>query len=323
MKLKIPKNRPSPNALLCPMVDWTFKRLFSEGSPESNEALKSLIEAIIGRQVHQIHLSTNEIAPDMPGRKKPRLDVHCVFNNGERADVEMQCEIGKPQEYMARSEVYAAYLLAHSTKEGRRGYRDTHPVWQISLLGENCFKAEAGYLHHFTFRTQGGLTLHSLANIMYLELAKIENKPVELLTKAEKWGIFFREANIEEQREFLGKVTESEKGLQMAQTVLDRMSAEESAWYAQYDAWKYEYERKGDEALRKESEAKLARTRAKLARAEAQLTDTESRLTDTESRLTDTESRLTDAKSQLTERDVKLAERDARIAELEAMLQGK
>jgi hypothetical protein len=42
--LNVPKSRPSPTALLSPMVDWTFKSILTEGSPagKSNIVLLEL-----------------------------------------------------------------------------------------------------------------------------------------------------------------------------------------------------------------------------------------------------------------------------------------
>jgi hypothetical protein len=81
--------RPSPTALLSPMVDWTFKRILTEGSPESQEALKSLISAMTGREVRAVTVGANELPIAAPGEKSVRLDIQCVFNDGELADIEM------------------------------------------------------------------------------------------------------------------------------------------------------------------------------------------------------------------------------------------
>ena len=51
--------RPSPTAILNPRLDPIFKAIFTQGTEESDLALKGLITAAIGKEVSSLELQPN------------------------------------------------------------------------------------------------------------------------------------------------------------------------------------------------------------------------------------------------------------------------
>nr|MCR4821811.1 Rpn family recombination-promoting nuclease/putative transposase [Treponema sp.] len=99
--------RPSPTAILNPRCDPTFKAIFTQGTKESNLALKSFLTALLGKEIESFTLQPNEEAVDSPQDMQMSFDVNVVFNDGEKADIEMQ---GRQYDYDygSRSEIQAA-----------------------------------------------------------------------------------------------------------------------------------------------------------------------------------------------------------------------
>jgi predicted transposase/invertase (TIGR01784 family) len=112
--------------------DIVFKTLFSADNPDSREALSSLISACIHRAVTSVRVLNPEILPEYLSGKIVRLDVLAQFNDGERANIEMQ--VGKSNtDLRNRSVIYAARLLAEQIRKGEV-YKDVKRSYQIFFL---------------------------------------------------------------------------------------------------------------------------------------------------------------------------------------------
>ncbi|MBQ3835506.1 MAG: PD-(D/E)XK nuclease family transposase, partial [Treponema sp.] len=123
--------RPSPTAILNPRLDVNFKALFTQGTKESDAALKSFISAAVGRQIKSLKLDPNEPPVDAPSQMQMSFDVAVTFDDGEKAAIEVQ---GRDREYdfKARAEIQAARLLNNNAKKG--GEWSAEKVYQISVL---------------------------------------------------------------------------------------------------------------------------------------------------------------------------------------------
>jgi hypothetical protein len=91
--------------------DLVFKIVFSGSSPDSKDALISLISSCIHRQVSGVRILNSESLPEYLGAKTVRFDIFAEFNDGEKADVEMQLS-GSGATIANRSAYHAAKLLA-------------------------------------------------------------------------------------------------------------------------------------------------------------------------------------------------------------------
>ena len=109
--------RPSPTAILNPRCDPVFKSMFTKGPKESDFALKDFISTILGRNITDMQLVPNEEPVEIFDEKQMSFDVNVTFDNGEKAELEMQ---GRNQDYdySSRAEIHAAKLLSQTTNAG-------------------------------------------------------------------------------------------------------------------------------------------------------------------------------------------------------------
>lgn len=75
--------------------DIGFKLFLSQETEESNYCLRKILGAVIGREVVEAKVINPELLPNFLGLKRPRLDVNVLFNNDDRANLEVQCSSEK------------------------------------------------------------------------------------------------------------------------------------------------------------------------------------------------------------------------------------
>lgn len=234
MKEKKTTLRPSPTALLNPRMDVNFKAIFTQETEESNEALKSFLSSILGKEVVKVQISANEPSVDIPSQMQMTFDVSVTFNNGEKADIEMQ---GQDQKYdfSVRSEIQVARLLNNNAKKGSNW--SAEKVYQISVLNFHPSNGDKSELAWYTMKSKNGQTLAEHLNVIFLDLLEIKKlvgTPVSELTPVQKWGLFLSYADDEKQVAYINKIAESEKGIMEAERIVGRMSEEDSNWFRQF-----------------------------------------------------------------------------------------
>ena len=234
-KPSLPKKtlRPSPTAILNPRCDPIFKAIFTQGTEKSNFALKDLISSLLNRKIADMELLPNEEPVEILDEKQMSFDVNVTFDDGEKAELEMQ---GRNQDYdyASRAEIHAAKLLSSSNKRG--GSYDVPKVYQISVLNFEIDKDDNSPVSWYTMRKDTGASLAGKLNVIFLDLVKVRrliDKPVEQLTKAEKWGMFFAYADSERHQPYVRKVIESEEALMAADFIVRTMSKEDAEWFRQ------------------------------------------------------------------------------------------
>lgn len=225
--------RPSPTALLNPRCDPIFKAIFTQGTEESNFALKDLISSLLDREIAEMELLPNEEPVEILDEKQMSFDVNVTFDDGEKAELEMQ---GRNQDYdyASRAEIHAAKLLSSSNKRGSS--YDSPKVYQISVLNFEIDKDDNSPVSWYNMRKETGAHLAGKLNVIFLDLVKVRrliDKPVEQLTKAEKWGMFFAYADSEKHQPYVRKVIESEEALMTADFIVKTMSKEDAEWFRQ------------------------------------------------------------------------------------------
>ena len=234
-KTSLPKKtlRPSPTAILNPRCDPIFKAIFTQGTEKSNFALKDLISSLLNRKIADMELLPNEEPVEILDEKQMSFDVNVTFDDGEKAELEMQ---GRNQDYdyASRAEIHAAKLLSSSNKRGSS--YDVPKVYQISVLNFEIDKDDNSPVSWYTMRKDTGASLAGKLNVIFLDLVKVRrliDKPVEQLTKAEKWGMFFAYADSERHQPYVRKVIESEEALMAADFIVRTMSKEDAEWFRQ------------------------------------------------------------------------------------------
>ena len=225
--------RPSPTAILNPRCDPIFKAIFTQGTEKSNFALKDLISSLLGRRISEMELLPNEEPVEILDEKQMSFDVNVTFDDGEKAELEMQ---GRNQDYdyASRAEIHAAKLLSLGNKRGSS--YDAPKVYQISVLNFEMDKDDNSPVSWYNMRKETGARLAGKLNVIFLDLVKVRrliDKPVEQLTKAEKWGMFFAYADSEKHQPYVRKVIESEEALMAADFIVKTMSKEDAEWFRQ------------------------------------------------------------------------------------------
>lgn len=232
--------RPSPDALLNPRRDPTFKAIFTQGTRESSIALGDFLSSVIGRQISEVSLQPNEPAVDTPGQPQMTFDVSVVFCDGERADIEMQSR-SRDYDYGKRSEIQASRLLNNNSKRGH-GW-EAPRVYQISVLDFEYAKDDKSVLTWYSMRNPDGRELGGLLNIIYLDLVKARRligTPVQSLTGAQRWALYLGCADNPRHRGYIRKIVRSQRGIRMADLIVRRMSDEDAAWFRENSRFTYE-----------------------------------------------------------------------------------
>lgn len=89
--------------------DTGFKLQLSNNTKASNHCLRKLLSALTGKTVTKVQVLNAEITPEYFTAKRPRLDVYCTFNDGQKADIELQ--LSKESDLEAKRAVYYASKL--------------------------------------------------------------------------------------------------------------------------------------------------------------------------------------------------------------------
>ncbi len=225
--------RPSPTAILNPRLDINFKAMFTQGTKESDTALKSFISAAVGRKIRSLKLDPNEPAANTPSQMRMSFDVAVTFDDGEKASIEMQ---GRDREYdyAVRSEVQAARLLNNNAKKGCEWRADK--VYQISVLNFHFKNGDKSEMAWYTMKDDKGNGLADRLNVIFIDLLTIKRlvgTPVESLTPLQKWGLFFSYADDESKTKYVRQIAKSEEGIMEADRIAQRMSEEDANWFRQ------------------------------------------------------------------------------------------
>ena len=117
--------------VLSPLLDPIFKALFTSETHESREALKNFLSEYIGRKVEEVSLSANEPAVTSLEDKQIRYDISCVFDNGQKCNVEMTV-FPSLHEHL-RIEYYTSRLFVSQKTKGYRDWEDLKEAYQKFL----------------------------------------------------------------------------------------------------------------------------------------------------------------------------------------------
>jgi predicted transposase/invertase (TIGR01784 family) len=220
--------------ILPPSEDGIFKTLLTH--PDAEPVLRDLISSVLDIPVASVKVRNTELPISDIGNKRERLDVNCVTDDGRQIDVEMQT---RPMEDDAAEEGYvnlrdrAVYYLCdlHSSQKGRGvAYSELMRSYQIMFCGFTVFPNQEDFLNHYGFRDKDGVLLSDAVGIVFVELSKlgaVMKKPVEEMTGAEMWSVFFGHASESKYRDILKRMIEAKEEIKMASELLMDISKDE------------------------------------------------------------------------------------------------
>ena len=153
--------------------DVAFKMFLSGPEPESRACLRYFLSAVTGREVTQARVTNCELTPEFVKGKMSRLDVNCEFNDGQKADIELQLTKEDDDQKM-RALFYACKLCAGSLRRGRP-YKSMPSVYQIFLIDFDLFGEEGKvggrkFFHRAMMRLDDGAVLSDRLQILFFDL---------------------------------------------------------------------------------------------------------------------------------------------------------
>ena len=228
--------RPSPDALLNPCADPTFKILFTDESNEARQALTCFLTDIIGKKVTDVVLQPNELSGESVTDKQSEFDINCKIE-GKIVNIEMQ-GLNKDDHFGKRVEYHVAHLLNHYVTKGMK-WHELPKAFQVSVLNFYFDKDEPDSVNHYCMRSKKGRTISGTLNVIFMELPKIAQLQDDIpqLTAAQMWGKFFLYASIPEKQDYIKELAKHNRGINMAVTVLKNISQEEMNWYHETRYW--------------------------------------------------------------------------------------
>jgi predicted transposase/invertase (TIGR01784 family) len=225
-------------------TDLVFKLVFSGNSQDSRDALISLLSSCIHRQVSDVQILNSEALPEYLGGKTVRFDILAGFNDGEKANVEMQLS-GSKELIATRSACHAAKLLAGQARSGE-DYRDIKRVYQIFFLDFTLVpeKESRKSPRRYGFReeTEQDLLTDVVEIVMY-EIPKLAetvklwlNKEVRLedLRGEALWCIYFLCKAEPDLEPVVRELCRVEEGIMKAEKALRKVSWSERRWANKY-----------------------------------------------------------------------------------------
>jgi len=210
--------------------DPVFKAVFTKDTMKSRGALSDLISSLIGRIVEVETIIANEPAVDDLRERYLRFDIACKSKNGEPINVEMSFN---PSDYEpVRLEYHAAKLFVGQDIHGKeKTYDDLKESYQITILAKEKFFPDENFAHNFMFYDPDNrVSLGGRIRIITVELVKtnpVADKPVNDMTNAEQWAVFFQYLTEVEKRDKIIDIINKEEGIAMAVETLSNITKDE------------------------------------------------------------------------------------------------
>jgi predicted transposase/invertase (TIGR01784 family) len=257
---------------LDPLSDIVFKTLFAANNPDSREACRSLLSACTRRPVASISVKNNELLPNLLSGKTVRIDAHIDFNDGEKADLEIQMH-KTSDDLKRRALVYGSKLLSAQPLRGKNDFK-VKRVYQIFFFNFELFSGSGLIPRRYTMREEREQDeLTNLLTVIFYELPKLEQtvrdcaagkQDLQALPDELKWGIYLKYRNDQRKGGLIEELCQTEEGIMRAEKALRRLSLSEKLWW-----WKYGRDkRKADYASAMDAERDIGRAEG-LEEAEA------------------------------------------------------
>jgi predicted transposase/invertase (TIGR01784 family) len=265
-----PSDEVQPDGLpriLAPYENDVFHAIMT--LPEAHLALVGTVGAFIGRKLKTATLRNNSMPSRDKDAKQENLDVNCVVDgeDGDQCAIEMQATHmrGDSKANYHRNikwrSVFNACDLHVNQRGSGRDYEEFVRSYQIMLCNYRVFDGTGDPAEPFTFRNRAGRELCNAVTVVFVDLTKakeIAEKPVEEMTDAEAWIVFFALANKPKYRQTIEEITKTWEGIAVANETLLSISqdADERARLRSHRIWLQD--REHDMAVaRKEGRAEL------------------------------------------------------------------
>lgn len=178
---------------LKPTSDIGFKKVFGnqEDADITISFLNSILELKEGELITEVTIKDVTNFPEIVGNKMSFVDVSCTDQTGKKYIIEIQ--VIDEGDYIERSQYYASFMLASQLKAGQ-AYHELIPIVFVGVVSYDLLPDPEYISHHTIINSKTGT--HSLRHIEFhfIELSKFTKTIDELVTIAEKWVYFIKQA---------------------------------------------------------------------------------------------------------------------------------
>ena len=236
--------------------DLIFKEVFASNDELSRGALRGLLSAYIHKEVHSIKVIQNEIRTSFLLQKETRMDINVVFNDGERADIEMQL-VNHKEELIPRMIYYMTQLFMSQEMQGK-SYRCLHNAYTILIANFTIFEDEQEY-HDFMLRDKDNYSLSDLLHIIVIELPKVKEQKVEEMDQMQRWNYYLENYEREGKEAIIELIKKKQEEIAMADEKIVQISPEEVARIKKIydDRWALEEKWRFERAVEEEAAKSL------------------------------------------------------------------
>jgi len=215
--------------------DPVFKGVFTKDTAEARTALSKLVSALIGRVITVDTIIANEPVITDTRHRRLRFDIACKTEKGQPLNVEMAFNPNAHEP--VRLEFHTARLFSGQNIHGKdehgkeKTYNDLKETYQITILAQMKFFPDENFAHNFLYYDPDNrVSLGGRTRIITVELEKTEptaDKPVEDMTGAERWAVFFQYLTDEGKRDKIIEIIKREEGIAMAFNTLINITQDE------------------------------------------------------------------------------------------------
>jgi len=214
--------------------DQVFKAVFTRDTEKSRLALSDLISSLIGRTVTAEAIINNEPPVNDTRTRHVRFDVPCKTEKGELINVEMS--FNPKSDELARLEYYTAVLFTGQNIRGKnKNYNILKETCQIAIIAKRKFYNDERLVHNFLlYDPDASISFGGKTRIITVELVKtkpIVDKPVEKMSNAELWAVFFEYLTDEQKRSKIKEILNCEEGIAMAANTLGSLTKSEKEFF--------------------------------------------------------------------------------------------
>ena len=176
--------------LLSVKSDLAFRAVFGRDEEPCRQALICLLQDILNIRIVSLAYANPLNFKEYDGDKTSEMDIEIVTDDGKRIGIEMQ--LLPTESFKERMIYYCAKLVNVSLGDGQ-DYTLMKKSKVISFVDFVLFAENPRLMNRFTFRERENcFELSNIAEIIFLELAKLTEKPVTEMSQLEKWLYFLR-----------------------------------------------------------------------------------------------------------------------------------
>lgn len=178
---------------LNPTTDTAFKKLFGNEHRKNLtiSLLNNVLERKQGELITEVSFRDNANLPETKDKKITFVDINCVDQLGKHYIIEIQ--VIDEYNFLQRSQYYASFFLSRQLEKSEK-YENLVPVIFIGMVNHKLFDGDDVITHHFISDSKTGKqSLHHL-EFHYIELLKFHKNIDELLSDADKWLYFMKNA---------------------------------------------------------------------------------------------------------------------------------